>query len=101
MGVLTVLGFVWSVVLGAIMKGWVLSILWDWFVVSTFDSVPPIGVVPAIGLALVVNYLVPTSSSDCEYKNKGTLEVAIKLFVMTILMPLFTLFVAYIVHCFM
>ena len=43
-------------VIGAIWSGYVLTILWAWFVVPTF-GLPPLALAPAIGLAVVVSYL--------------------------------------------
>ena len=42
--------------LGSIWSGYVLTILWAWFVVPTF-GLPPLALAPAIGLAVVVSYL--------------------------------------------
>ena len=41
---------------GAIWSGYVLSVLWGWFVVPTFAA-PSLNVPTAIGLALVAQYL--------------------------------------------
>ncbi len=52
-------------IVGAILGGWALSTTWGWFIVPTFGA-PSIGLVPAIGVALVVGYLtrsIPRSSS--------------------------------------
>ena len=40
-----------------ILKGWVLSILWGWFVVPTFH-LPPLNVVTAIGVSMVFSYAI-------------------------------------------
>ena len=45
---LIAVGYIWS--------GYVLTILWGWFVVSTF-GMPALQLAPAIGLAVVVGYL--------------------------------------------
>lgn len=39
-----------------IFKGWVLTKLWGWFVVTQFHA-PQLGIAQAIGLALTVGYL--------------------------------------------
>lgn len=41
---------------GAIWSGYVLTLLWAWFVVPTF-GLPPLALAPAIGLAVVAGYL--------------------------------------------
>lgn len=45
--------FLW--VGGLILKGWVLVNLWSWFVVDL--GLPQIGMIHAIGLALIIGYL--------------------------------------------
>lgn len=42
--------------LGAIWKGYVLTIVWSWFVVPTL-GLPALTLVPAIGLALVASFM--------------------------------------------
>lgn len=42
--------------ISAICSGYVLSILWGWFIVSTFN-LPQLSVAPAIGLVMVISYL--------------------------------------------
>jgi hypothetical protein len=57
---MTLVGAIASMVLLAvalvILNGWVLTYLWQWFVVSTF-GLPEIGIARAIGLALVGHLL--------------------------------------------
>lgn len=45
-----------AIVLGMIWKGYVLSILWGWFIVTTFGA-KPIGIAAAIGLSFSVTLL--------------------------------------------
>ena len=59
-GVVGVLGLL---IVGSMWKGYVLTILWAWFVVPTF-SLPELAIAPAIGLAMVVSYL--THQSDAS-----------------------------------
>jgi len=51
-----IFGLVVLVVVSAIFNGYVLSLLWGWFVVPVF-SLPKLPVTSAIGLSLVVGYL--------------------------------------------
>lgn len=44
------------IAVGSIWSGYVLTILWGWFVVPTF-GMPALQLAPAIGLAMVVSYL--------------------------------------------
>lgn len=64
-----VTGFIGSVVIlatGSIVNGFTLSILWGWFLVPAL-GIPPINIPQAIGIALVVLYLVRgAKASDLE-----------------------------------
>ena len=46
-----------EVILGYIVSGLVLSIMWDWFMVPTFE-VPEISILEAIGITLIVDLLI-------------------------------------------
>jgi hypothetical protein len=52
-------------IVGPIWSGYVLSVLWSWFVVPSLHA-PAISVAVAIGFALVVRFLAPTSSSESD-----------------------------------
>ena len=60
MSVLAVLGGIVGVgvlmVCLSLFQGYVVSVLWGWFIVPVF-GVPALSIVPAIGIALVVTYL--------------------------------------------
>lgn len=60
LNIVTIIGLLASlvgwVVLGAILRGWVLSIMWNWFVVSTF-GLPALSIAAAIGVSLVVGLM--------------------------------------------
>lgn len=43
-------------VLGTVLNGWVLTLLWQWFIVPTF-GLAPLALVPAIGVSLVAHYI--------------------------------------------
>jgi hypothetical protein len=49
-------------------SGYVLSMLWGWFVVPTFGA-PKLGMVPAIGIVLVVSYL--THQNNLSKSDEG------------------------------
>jgi hypothetical protein len=87
-----------AVVLGAVMNGYVLSVLWGWFVVPLF-SAPPLSVATAIGLSLAVGMLVSHESSSSSGK-KDTSDAIAAVVSRVILAPLFTLFVGWIVKSF-
>jgi len=75
------------VVGSAIFHGYVLSMLWKWFVVPTF-GMPQLGIVPAIGLVLLADYLISNE------KNKVAIAFGL-------VRPAFILVLGYIVHLFM
>lgn len=45
------------VVSATMLNGYALSVLWGWFVVPTFETVPPLSLPAAIGIAMVVGFL--------------------------------------------
>jgi hypothetical protein len=63
------------VTLGPIIKGWVLSILWSWFIVGTF-GLPALSIPAAIGLSLVVGFI--NYSRVVKVEEEGPLEVLLK-----------------------
>ena len=60
---------------GSIVKGWALSKLWVWFVMPLFP-VPALTIVQSIGLVLVINFIMFTSTdtklADIHKKIMGT-----------------------------
>lgn len=86
--------------ISSILNGWVLSILWGWFIVPTFGA-PDISVVQAIGLALVVRFLTASRSIEESDDSISKEEKVQKALVVAVVVPLFALFVGWIVHLFM
>lgn len=76
----------------ALLDGYVLTILWTWFVVPTF-GLRPLALVPAIGFSMVVSFLTPQMP-------KGEVEWGDEIGKM-FLRPAVMLFFAWIVHLFM
>lgn len=67
--------FCLTIFLGSVWSGYVLTILWGWFIVPVFH-LPALLLVPAMGLGLVVRYLthqydryVSTESSSKQLLN--------------------------------
>ena len=87
-----------SLIASSLWSGFVLSILWGWFIAATFD-IQTIGIAPAIGLSLVVRYLTyqqaPTDTS------KTSTERVIEALVVAFLQPTFALAFGWLVHQFM
>ena len=84
------LGGVGLFILGSILRGWVLSILWGWFVVPVF-SLPNLTVVQAIGISLIIGFLTYQSdakSNDTDDDRKSKARVTITL---SIVYPLLAL----------
>jgi hypothetical protein len=83
-----------------IVNGWALSLLWDWFVVSTFD-VPSLSIPIAIGLSIVVGYLTASAPDlDKASKPKSDWEQVASLFMgllYSFFHPLFALGIGWIV----
>jgi len=50
----------------SVLNGWVLSILWGWFIVGLF-GLPVLTIAPAIGVGLVVTFL---THQHVENKNR-------------------------------
>ncbi len=57
-----VLVIVLMVVIGSLMNGWALSILWKWFVIPIF-TLPSLSIIQAIGVSMVVGILTSHSST--------------------------------------
>jgi hypothetical protein len=79
----------------AVLNGWVLSVLWAWFLVPL--GVPAINVVTAIGVALVVAYMTyqlqtGKSDPDASYPFQSLFVAVFK--------PLFALGFGWVVHMF-
>jgi len=55
--------------ISAIWKGYVLTVLWGWFVVPTF-GLPALSLAPAIGMSMVVSFL--THQSDATKEQEGS-----------------------------
>lgn len=79
----------------ALLHGWVLTILWGWFVVSTLH-VPSLTLFPAIGISLVLGFLiyVPTP----ERPDDTVRQAFTRAFGLLIGRPLTYLAVGWLVH---
>lgn len=83
----------------AVLRGWVLSKLWFWFIVPTF-KVTELSVVQAIGLSVVVAML---AGNHYRYKSNDQGEKADAFINLGIafIAPIFSLVVGYFVKMFM
>lgn len=63
--ILALVGFFVAIPLGVMWKGFVLTKLWGWFIVSRF-GLPPLSVAQAIGLAVVVGMFTHIRTKENE-----------------------------------
>lgn len=80
--------------IGAIWNGSALTVLWGWFIVPTF-SLPALTLAPAIGVALVVNFL--THQAKSEPKGEDKTEQLLKSIVHMALKPAMALAIGWVV----
>lgn len=55
------------VIIGSLMNGWALSVLWGWFMVPVFE-LPIISLVQAIGISMTIGLLV-SHTTDTDSKE--------------------------------
>lgn len=82
--------------LGSIWSGYVLTILWAWFVVPTF-GLPPLALAPAIGLAVVVSYLTHQYTPKAAKPDEGKWDESGRAIAHMVLKPALALLVGWIV----
>lgn len=80
----------------AILQGWVLTVLWGWFIIPTFRA-PELSIAVAIGLTLVIGMFKGINIKNAEKSSDDRLTEAIA----TVLMPFVFLFLGWIVQLFM
>ena len=89
-----------SVFFGAVASGWVLSIVWAWFVMPLFPLVPILTIPQAIGFSLVTGMLAG-SSSQTDNKERTTGEAIVHLLAIAFGRPIMILVIAYIIKSFL
>ena len=100
---MTVVGWIAGILavlaLSSMWNGYVLTVLWGWFLVPTF-GMPALALAPAIGLSLVVSFL--THQSDAAKEQEGSsMERFSKAVAHSLLMPALVLGVGWVVQKFM
>jgi hypothetical protein len=90
-----VIGFI-LIPLIAIFQGWVLTVLWGWFVVPTFRA-PELSIPVAIGLTLIIGMF---KGYDLKTQEKSTDDKLVEA-IATVAVPLVFLFLGWIVQLFM
>lgn len=86
-----------------LLGGWVLSVLWGWFIVPTFGA-PALNIVPAIGLSVMIRVCLTQRVSGGE-SDAGMVKDGKMVRVARAIVPpavlLYCLFIGWIVHLFM
>ena len=86
------------VVFGALWRGYVLFVIWAWFIVPTFGA-PTLSIPAAIGVSLIVAYL--ARDGRPEEKGKKFSDELANGFVLAALAPLIALSLGAVVRMFM
>ena len=79
-----------------ILSGYVLSILWAWFITSTF-GLPALTIPVAMGIMVVVSYL----TKQADFNNQDREDYQKRVNVVMIVKPLVALVVGYVIKSFM
>lgn len=77
-------------VVSSIANGFVLSILWGWFVVPLFE-VPSLTIAQAIGISIVVSYFTNQYNDSDKKEEKSLTEKIIYLILLAIMRPVIVL----------
>lgn len=85
-------------ILGPILRGWVLSKLWLWFIVTSFH-VQPLAITQCIGLSLIIGFL--TKENIHTEDTRDAKEKFFSGLAQVFLGPLFVLAFAYIISLFL
>jgi len=83
----------------AMWRGYVLSVIWSWFIVTTF-GLPELTIVQAIGLSIVVGYFKMSYNTKKEQNEERT-DIFARFIGHAFFAPLFVLGFAWIVKGFM
>lgn len=96
-GCLGAIGMLSIIPITAIVRGYILSIIWSWFMVPL--GIIPIGIAHAIGISVTVSFL--TSHLAAEDKEKSTTTKVVTKMFSGVLVSLMALGIAWIAHRFM
>lgn len=89
--------FIAVIILSTLWSGYVLKVLWSWFVAGTF-GLPQLTVNAAIGLALIVKYI--TRPFEGEKDDRISAELLVRVALVGALKPALVLGVGWVVHLF-
>jgi hypothetical protein len=65
------MGAIFAFTLLSLYSGYVLSVLWGWFIVSTFDA-PNLSIIEAIGICLIVGFFKTSTNTEEEFFELAT-----------------------------
>ncbi len=87
-----------TIIVSSLMNGWVLSILWDWFVSPLF-GLPPLSIAAAIGFSLVAGML---TKQETQSNNEGkeTSTLIAEMIAKSVISPLVILLFGWVVNMF-
>lgn len=90
-----------SIFLIAIVRGWVMTVLWSWFAAPTFH-LPELTIATAIGLALLIGMFTPKSVKSFKDagEKKSSAELVGEVLGVGIGAPLMVLFLGWITKMF-
>lgn len=84
-------------ILGAIVNGWVLSLMWGWFVVPKF-GLPDLAISEAIFVAMLISFLTyQYQATPSQKRHSNPYQPLITAYFIAIFRPLLSLLFAYVV----
>lgn len=90
-----------AIFLIAIVRGWVMTVLWSWFVVPTFH-LPELSIPVAIGLSLMIGmFIAKRISAEKSEQKKSSSELVGEILGVGFGGPLLVLFFGWIITLFM
>jgi hypothetical protein len=92
--------FLFYAAIASLWSGYVLSVLWAWFVASQFIGAPSLSIPAAIGLAITVRYLTINHRTDPNDKRPAAEKITEGV-VTSFVNPAFALLFGYVVHLFL
>lgn len=93
--------FIVYLFLSACWSGYVLSVLWAWFIVGRFAGAPVLSIPTALGIAMIVRYLTYNHVPDSSTGDQSTTERLVEAGVQSFLQPLMALLFGAIVRMFL
>lgn len=66
--------FIVTAVFGTLWSGYVLSVLWEWFLVKPFGA-PALSIATAIGLSLIVSYMTAQRLPETSVEKEKSLAL--------------------------